>query len=126
VGLCRGDPHVVLSRAQLNSRARTPDARLTADGVFGRAAAKASGAALTAATNWLVANAAGYIDPTGTFGAPFPGSYAGLALVAEVTGRNPHSFGGLDLLSKLRELECRASGRADCAPAERRLFENTV
>jgi hypothetical protein len=105
---------------------KTPDAGLTADGVFGMAAAKASGAALTAATGWLAANASSYIDPAGTFGGPFPGSYAKLALVAEVTGRDPHSVGGIDLLGKLRELECPATGRADCAAAERGLFKNTT
>jgi len=104
----------------------TPDFGLTADGVFGMAAARSSGTALTAATGWLAANAAGYIDPTGAFGGPFPGSYAKLALVAEVTGRDPHAFGGVDLVGKLAALECPASGRADCAAGETGLFKNTT
>jgi len=105
---------------------KTPDAGLTADGVFGMAAAKSSGAAITAATTWLAANAPGYIDTAGAFGGPFPGAYAKLALVAEVTGRDPHAFGGIDLLGKLRMLECPAIGRPDCAPGQAGLFKNTT
>ncbi len=105
---------------------KTPDAGLTADGVFGMAAAKASGTALTAATGWLATNAGDYIDAAGAFGGPFPGSYAKLALVAEVTGGDPDAFGGLDLLGELTALECPAAGRADCAPTETGLFKNAT
>ena len=93
----------------------TPDQGLTADGVFGMSAAKTSGTAIAAAAGWLAANSAGYIDAGNAFGGPFPGSYAKLALVAEVTGADPHAFGGVDLLANLRALECPATGRAECA-----------
>jgi cell division septation protein DedD len=91
------------------------DVGLTADGVFGMAAAHTAGAARTAATGYLADNAAGYADAAGSFGGPFPGSYAKLALVAEVTGGNPHAFGGLDLLAALRALECPAGAQGACA-----------
>jgi hypothetical protein len=97
------------------------DFGLTADGVFGMAAAKTAGTAQAAATGYLADNAAGYIDTAASFGGPFPGSYAKLALVAEVTGGDPHAFGGLDLLGALRALECPAAAPAPCAPG---LFRN--
>ncbi|MEN3362085.1 MAG: hypothetical protein V7637_6067 [Mycobacteriales bacterium] len=103
----------------------TPDFGLTADGVFGMAAAKVSGTAQAAATAYLAANADGYIDSAGAFGGPFPGSYAKLALVATVTGGDPHAFGGLDLLARLAALECPATGRPECAGTPG-LFRNST
>jgi hypothetical protein len=92
-----------------------PDAGMTADAVFSMAAAKVAGTAQAAATGWLAANSAGYIDAVGAFGGPSAGAYAKLALVAEVTGGDPHAFGGVDLLTNLSALECPAAGRPECA-----------
>lgn len=103
----------------------TPDYGLTADGVFGMAAAKVAGTAQAAATGYLAANAAGYIDSAGAFGGPFPGAYAKLALVAEVTGGDPHAFGGVDLVAALAALECPATGRPECAGTPG-LFRNST
>jgi LPXTG-motif cell wall-anchored protein len=103
----------------------TPDYGLTADGVFGMAAAKVAGPAQAAATGYLAANAAGYIDSAGAFGGPFPGAYAKLALVAEVTGGDPHAFGGVDLVAALAALECPATGRPECAGTPG-LFRNST
>jgi hypothetical protein len=91
------------------------DVGLTADAVFGLAAAHTAGAARVAATGFLADNAAGYADSAGSFGGPFPGSYAKLALVAEVTGADPAAFGGLNLLGALRALECPAGAQGACA-----------
>jgi hypothetical protein len=103
----------------------TPDAGLTADAVFSMAAARVAGTARTAATGWLAANSADYLDAAGVNGGPFAGSYAKLTLVAEVTGGDPHAFGGVDLLGKLRELECPATGRPECA-GQVGAFRNTT
>jgi hypothetical protein len=99
-----------------------PDYGLTADAVLGMASAKVSGTAIDKATTWMAANAAAYIgadDGTG----PYAGSYAKLALVAEVTGRDPAAFGGVDLLASLRALQCPHAG---CAAGEAGAFRNTL
>jgi hypothetical protein len=89
------------------------------------AAAKAAGTARLAATGWLAANSAGYIDVGNANGGPFAGAYAKLALVAEVTGGDPHAFGGVDLLGDLRALECPSVGRPECAGTPG-LFRNAI
>jgi len=82
-----------------------PDYGLTADAVIGMASSHSAGRAIDRAERWLAANAPGYIgakDGTG----PYPGAYAKLALTAEVTGRSPAAFGGIDLLAALRAQQC--------------------
>jgi hypothetical protein len=105
----------------------TPDQGLTADAVLSMAGAGVAGASTDAAADWLAGNSADYLvipdfDGDGEPDGPSPGAHAKLALVAEATGRDPHAYGG-DLLGRLRELECPASGRADCTPAEEGLFK---
>jgi hypothetical protein len=81
-----------------------PDQGLTIDAVFAFAAAKVSGAAGAAATRWLALP-----DNITTYtGGGGPESYAGptakLMLAAEVQGKNPRSFGGVDLRARLLDL----------------------
>ncbi|MDP9241352.1 MAG: hypothetical protein M3O55_12060, partial [Actinomycetota bacterium] len=99
-----------------------PDYGLTADGVFGLASAKVAGTRIAKATAYLAAHAADYIGATDGTG-PYPGSYAKLALVAEVTGHDPATFGGVDLLAGLRALQCPHAG---CSAAEDGAFKNTL
>ncbi|PZS35334.1 MAG: peptidase [Pseudonocardiales bacterium] len=99
-----------------------PDYGLTADAVFGLASAKVGGTTTTRAASYLGANAAAYIGATDGTG-PYAGSYAKLALVAEVTGGNPAAFGGVDLLAELRALQCPHAG---CTTAEAGAFKNTL
>jgi hypothetical protein len=96
------------------------DPGLTADAVIAMASTGSAGAATARATNWLAAHAADYIGATDGTG-PYPGSYAKLALVAEVSGRNPASFGGIDLLSRLRAMQC---PHPACASGQAGLFRN--
>lgn len=99
-----------------------PDYGLTADAVFGLASAKVAGGSISRATAWLAANAAAYIGATDGTG-PYPGSYAKLALVAEVTSRDPATFGGIDLLSRLRDLQCPHAG---CTAGQDGAFRNAL
>ncbi|MEP6696042.1 MAG: LPXTG cell wall anchor domain-containing protein [Pseudonocardiales bacterium] len=99
-----------------------PDYGLTADAVFGLASAKVAGATISPATTYLAANAGTYIGATDGTG-PYPGSYAKLALVAEVSGRDPAAFGGIDLLAALRALQCPHAG---CTAGEDGAFKNTL
>ena len=81
---------------------------------------------------YLRAHVADYADPAGT--SQFPGPYSGavgkLALVAEITGQDPHSFGGFDLLKLLTGHVCSAADRPARAPHQvtstnhSRLFRN--
>ncbi|MCW2539725.1 MAG: LPXTG-motif cell wall anchor domain protein [Frankiales bacterium] len=89
----------------------TPDYGSTVDAIVALSAAKVGGAAITAMISYLATPAvvADYADPSDvTFGGPYPGSYAKLALAAEITGRNPAAFGGTDLIAQLTSLQCPA------------------
>lgn len=97
-----------------------PDYGLTADAVIGMASTKSAGKAISRATGWLAGHAGAYIGATDGTG-PYPGSYAKLALTAEVTGRAPTSFGGVDLLARLRALQCPHVG---CTSGQRGEFRN--
>ncbi len=99
-----------------------PDYGLTADAVFALASAKVSGPTIGRATAWLAANAVAYIGASDGTG-PYAGSYAKLALVAEVTGRDPAAFGGVDLVAGLRALQCPHAG---CAAGDAGAFRNTL
>lgn len=87
-----------------------PDYGLTADVVLGLDAAKVGADRAAAATAWLAepANLAGYVGD-GTADS-YAGSLAKLALVAEVRGLDPTSFGGVDLIARLTALKAE-SGR---------------
>ncbi len=99
-----------------------PDYGLTADAVIGMASTHSAGNAIGRATSWLAAHATDYIGATDGTG-PYPGSYAKLALVAEVSGRRPAAFGGVDLLARLRALQCPHPG---CTAGQRGEFRNRL
>jgi hypothetical protein len=85
-----------------------PDQGLTIDAVLGFAAAGAADDAAGAATSWLARseNTSMYIgDPA--FGEAYAGPTAKLALLAQVRGLDPTSFGedGVDLIARLESLE---------------------
>ncbi|HSF26270.1 MAG TPA: LPXTG cell wall anchor domain-containing protein [Actinomycetes bacterium] len=82
-----------------------PNAGLTADTVLALAAAGVGQDAAAKATAWLAtpANLSGWIgDGTAE---SYAGSTAKAALVALTQGQSPTSFGGVDLLTRLRGLE---------------------
>jgi len=86
-----------------------PDQGLTIDAVFSFAAAKSADSFATRATAWLARPEilSGYI---GDGVEAYAGATAKLALEAQVRGLNPGSFGGVDLLARLRGLQA-PSGR---------------
>jgi hypothetical protein len=87
----------------------TPDYGSTVDTVVALAAAQVGANTITAVMNYLddPAVVSDYANPADvTFGGPYPGSYAKLALAAEITGRDPHAFGGTDLIAQLTALQC--------------------
>lgn len=82
-----------------------PDQGLTIDAVFAFAATKVADAYAARATTWLTRPEvlSGYIGD-GTTEA-YAGATAKLALAAQVRGVDPASFGGVDLLDRLRGLQ---------------------
>ncbi|HJQ01682.1 MAG TPA: prenyltransferase/squalene oxidase repeat-containing protein [Jatrophihabitans sp.] len=96
-----------------------PDYGLTADLAFALAAAGGQDGALAKVVGYLRAHVADYADPAGT--SSFPGPYSGavgkLALLAEVSGQDPHSFGGFDLLATLTSHVCTAADQAGSCTA---------
>jgi Prenyltransferase and squalene oxidase repeat len=80
----------------------------TSDVALGLAATGGQPATLAKVLTYLDTHGAAYVhgDPsTGEkVGAHYAGSTGKLALVAQVTGKNPSSFGGFDLISELRKL----------------------
>lgn len=87
------------------------DYGLTADLALALASTNDQDAALARVTGYLRAHVADYADPAGT--GQYPGPYSGavgkLALLAEVTGQDPHAFGGFDLLKTLTDSVCTAA-----------------
>lgn len=85
-----------------------PDLGQTSDVALGLAATKGQGATLAKVLTYLDTHAAAYVhgDPSSgeKVGANYAGSTGKLALVAKTAGKNPSSFGGLDLISELRGL----------------------
>jgi Prenyltransferase and squalene oxidase repeat len=86
-----------------------PDQGLTIDAVFAFAAARTAGGYGARAAAWLAQPdvAAGY---AGDGAEAYAGATAKLALAAQVRGLDPASFGGIDLLDRLRGLQA-PSGR---------------
>lgn len=80
-----------------------PDQGATIDAVFAFAAARASDDHTDRAIAWLARPeiAAGYL---GTDGESYAGAHAKLLLAAQVTGKNPAAFAGVDLPAGLRGL----------------------
>jgi hypothetical protein len=89
-----------------------PDYGLTIDAGFELIAAGAHASEVSTISNWLTGEVAHYTS-IGTPSAS-PGALAKLALFAEATGRNPHSFGGSDLIAALDTLVC-ADATSPCA-----------
>jgi prenyltransferase beta subunit len=96
-----------------------PDYGLTADLALALAAAGGQDGTLAKVVGYLRAHVADYADPAGT--GQFPGPYSGavgkLALLAEVTDQDPHSFGGFDLLGTLTGHVCSAADQAGACTA---------
>jgi hypothetical protein len=86
-----------------------PDQGLTIDAVLAFAAAKVADADATRATAWLARPEilSGYIGD-GT--EAYAGATAKVAFAAQVRGKNPAAFGGVDLITRLRGLQA-PSGR---------------
>jgi len=95
------------------------DYGLTADLAISLAAADDQDPALAKVVSYLAAHVADYADPAGA--GQFPGPYSGavgkLALVAEITGQDPHDFGGFDLLKTLTDHVCTAADAAGSCTA---------
>ncbi|HEX4729193.1 MAG TPA: prenyltransferase/squalene oxidase repeat-containing protein, partial [Jatrophihabitans sp.] len=96
-----------------------PDYGLTADLALALAAAGGQDGTLAKVVGYLRAHVADYADPAGT--GQYPGPYSGavgkLALLAEVAGQDPHSFGGFDLLATLTGHVCGAADQAGACTA---------
>ncbi|MGH3743930.1 MAG: prenyltransferase/squalene oxidase repeat-containing protein, partial [Mycobacteriales bacterium] len=93
----------------------------TADLAIALASTGTQDGSLAKVLAYLLAHTADYADPGGT-AASFPGPYSGavgkLAVVAEITGQDPRSFGGFDLISTLTSHVCTAPDTAgNCTAA---------
>lgn len=84
-----------------------PDMGLTADAVLAMSAAGVAGDAAATATDYLAAHVEDYASQGKD---EYAGSYAKLLLLAAAQGRDPSSFGGVDLITALQERE-KGSGR---------------
>ncbi|MET9626804.1 LPXTG cell wall anchor domain-containing protein [Lentzea sp. NPDC006480] len=78
------------------------DPGLTADGVYGLAAAGVGQSTSAKAMAWLAANLPDFI---GTGEESFTGPIAKIALAAQTQGLDPRQFGGVDLIKRLTELQ---------------------
>lgn len=93
-----------------------PDQGGTADALFALLSTGGHADTVAAINKYLTVQVDDYADPTGAFGGPFSGSLAKLALVAESTGGDPHSYGGVDLLKLLKSKVCTAAIVGDNSP----------
>ena len=82
------------------------DYGLTADLALALASTHTQDKALARVVGYLRTHVDDYADPTGNAGGPFSGAAAKLAVVAESTGQDPTSFGGVDLISTLKSNVC--------------------
>jgi prenyltransferase beta subunit len=85
----------------------------TADLAVGLAAAGGHDRTLRAVVRYLAKHVNAYVDPRGkqSFPGPFTGAAGKLAVLAEITGRSPRAFGGVNLLHVLTSNVCaRAKG----------------
>ena len=85
-----------------------PDLGQSADVALGLASTENHRATLAAVVTYLEQNSAGYVHGDPALGEKADANYAGatgkLALLAQVTGNDPTSFGGIDLVSELHAL----------------------
>lgn len=81
-----------------------PDYGSTADAILAMDAAGVAGTRADAATAWLAGHIAGYADDTCTPSqiTYYPGSLGKAMVVAEAEHKNPHSFGGQNLVAELK------------------------
>ncbi|MDT4901087.1 MAG: hypothetical protein QOJ78_2017 [Pseudonocardiales bacterium] len=98
----------------------------TADVALALAAAGSDDDALVAVVKYLSKHVAEYADPAGTgqFPGPYTGAAAKLAVLAEVTGQDPHAFGGFDLLKVLTDHVCTAADTAGTCVAPGDFYQN--
>ncbi|WP_333761291.1 prenyltransferase/squalene oxidase repeat-containing protein [Streptomyces sp. IBSBF 2390] len=88
--------------------ATTPDYSLTVDTAYALAAVDGKSGTLDKVTAFLAAHVTEYAYPNGTDQAPDATAVARLALLAEVTERDPRAFGGHDLVDALTKNVCAA------------------
>lgn len=95
-----------------------PDPGLTLDAVLAFVAARVAGGNADAAMSWLATEGTVLTDYVGD-GTSFSdaGRLAKVAYAAQLTGLDPTSFGGTDLVARLRS-QLTASGRFSDTPAE--------
>ncbi|MFC4331038.1 prenyltransferase/squalene oxidase repeat-containing protein [Streptomyces andamanensis] len=96
--------------------ATTANYELTADTAYALAAANGRNATLDKVTGFLAAHVADYAYPNGAGQAPDATAAARLALLAETTERDPHAFGGHDLIDALASHVCTAGPESGPAP----------
>nr|WP_308288187.1 terpene cyclase/mutase family protein [Streptomyces corallincola] len=86
----------------------TPNHLLTTETAYALAAADGKGPAVGRITEFLADHTDDYAYPAGKDEAPDATAAARLALLAEITGRDPAAFGGHDLIADLRKNVCAA------------------
>ncbi|MDQ2709815.1 MAG: terpene cyclase/mutase family protein [Actinomycetota bacterium] len=82
------------------------DYGLTADLALALASTESQNASLAKVVGYLRAHVGDYVDQKGSIGGPYGGGAGKLAVLAESTGQNPTSFGGVDLLKVLTDNVC--------------------
>jgi hypothetical protein len=82
------------------------DYGLTADLALALASTNSQDAALAKVVGYLRAHVGDYVDQTGVAGGPYGGAAGKLGVLAQVTGQDPRSFGGVDLLAVLTGNVC--------------------
>ncbi len=92
------------------------DYGLTADIAIALLADGTQDATLIKVIAYLKAHVEDYADVSGAFGGPFSGSLAKLAVVAELSNGNPHSFGGVDLIKQISTHVCTGPISGDFSP----------
>ncbi|MET8983232.1 prenyltransferase/squalene oxidase repeat-containing protein [Streptomyces sp. NPDC004539] len=85
-----------------------PNHLLTTETAYALAATDGRSAGLDKITAFLAAHTADYAYPNGTDRAPDATAAARLALLAEITGQDAHTFGGHDLVGDLAKNVCAA------------------
>ncbi|MEU3827968.1 prenyltransferase/squalene oxidase repeat-containing protein [Streptomyces sp. NPDC029080] len=88
--------------------ATTPNYSLTADTAYALAAVDGKSATVDKVTDFLAAHVGGFGYPNGADQAPDATAVARLALLAEVTERDPRALGGRDLVDVLTKNVCAA------------------
>ncbi|MEV7085850.1 prenyltransferase/squalene oxidase repeat-containing protein [Streptomyces sp. NPDC093085] len=93
---------------RVDDDAGIPNHLLTTEAAYALAAADGTSTALDKVTGYLAAHVGDYAYPNGTDQAPDATAAARLALLAVITERDPHAFGGHDLVGDLAKNVCAA------------------